>query len=120
MAKQQPRGRRSEVQARRQAHAVREWMVVVGRANRGCAEMSADKIGLMPDTSPRVARPRGRPRKDAAFAPTDKVMAASIGAFSVPGYTGAAVRTVNDELEGRRNLLDQRFCSHAELSRAGV
>src|SRR3981189_2565565 len=120
MAEQQPRGRRSEVQARRQAYPVMEWMVVAGQANRGCAEMGADKIGLMPDTSPRVARPRGRPRKDAEFAPTDKVMAAAIEAFSVHGYNGVSLRTVNDELGVSRNLLYQRFGSHANHLEADV
>src|SRR5712672_2437269 len=120
MAEQQPRGRRSEVQARRQAHAVMEWMAVAGHANRGCAEIGADKIVPMPDTSPRVARPRGRPRKDAEFAPTDKVMAAAIEAFSVHGYNGVSLRTVNDELGVSRNLLYQRFGSKADLWRAAV
>src|SRR5882724_11185208 len=120
MAEQQPRGRRSEVQARRQAHAVMERMTVAGPANRDCAEMGADRIGLMPDTSPRVARPRGRPRKDAEFAPTDKVMATAIEAFSVHGYNGVSLRTVNDELGVSRNLLYQRFGSKAELWRAAV
>jgi TetR/AcrR family transcriptional regulator len=82
--------------------------------------MGADKIELMPDTSPRVARPRGRPRKDADFAPTDKVMAAAIEAFSVYGYNGVSLRTVNDELGVSRNLLYQRFGSKAELWRAAV
>jgi TetR/AcrR family transcriptional regulator len=82
--------------------------------------MGADKIELMPDTSPRVARPRGRPRKDADFAPTDKVMAAAIEAFSVHGYNGVSLRTVNDELGVSRNLLYQRFGSKAELWRAAV
>jgi AcrR family transcriptional regulator len=82
--------------------------------------MRADKIELMSDTSPRVARPRGRPRKDADFAPTDKVMAAAIEAFSVHGYNGVSLRTVNDELGVSRNLLYQRFGSKAELWRAAV
>jgi len=82
--------------------------------------MAADKIELMSDTSPRVARPRGRPRKDAEFAPTDKVMAAAIEAFSVHGYNGVSLRTVNDELGVSRNLLYQRFGSKAELWRAAV
>jgi AcrR family transcriptional regulator len=97
-----------------------ERMTVAGPANRDCAEIGADKIGLMPDTSPRVARPRGRPRKDAEFAPTDKVMAAAIEAFSVHGYNGVSLRTVNDELGVSRNLLYQRFGSKAELWRAAV
>jgi TetR/AcrR family transcriptional regulator len=74
----------------------------------------------MADTSPRVARPRGRPRKDAEFAPTDKVMAAAIEACSVHGYNGVSLRTVNDELGVSRNLLYQRFGFKAELWRAAV
>jgi TetR/AcrR family transcriptional regulator len=97
-----------------------ERMTVAGPANRDCSEIGADKIGPMPDTSPRVARPRGRPRKDAEFAPTDKVMAAAIEAFSVHGYNGVSLRTVNDELGVSRNLLYQRFGSKAELWHAAV
>jgi len=74
----------------------------------------------MPDTPPRVARPRGRPRKDAQFAPTDEVMAAAIEAFSVHGYAGVSLRTVNDQLGVSRNLLYQRFGSKANLWRAAV
>src|SRR4030081_3621941 len=74
----------------------------------------------MPETVPRVIRPRGRPRNDAEFAPTDKVMAAAIEAFSVHGYNGVSLRTVNDELGVSRNLLYQRFGSKAELWRAAV
>ena len=33
--------------------------------------MAADKIEPVSDTPPRVARPRGRPRKNADFVPTD-------------------------------------------------
>src|ERR1700710_1630504 len=82
--------------------------------------MGADKIELMPDTSPRVARPRGRPRKDAEFAPTDEVMAAAIEAFSVHGYNGVSLRTVNEQLGVSRNLLYQRFGSKANLWRSAV
>ena len=74
----------------------------------------------MPDTSPRLANPRGRPRKDAEFAPTDKVMAAAIEAFSLHGYNGVSLRTVNDQLGVSRNLLYQRFGSKADLWRAAV
>ncbi|MGW1798230.1 TetR/AcrR family transcriptional regulator [Streptomyces sp. NPDC001984] len=74
----------------------------------------------MPDNPPRVARPRGRPPKDAQFAPTDQVMAAAIEAFSVHGYNGVSLRTVNDELGVSRNLLYQRFGSKANLWRAAV
>ena len=74
----------------------------------------------MPDTSPRVTNPRGRPRKDAEFAPTEKVMAAALEAFSVHGYNGVSLRTVNDQLGVSRNLLYQRFGSKADLWRAAV
>ena len=67
-----------------------------------------------------VTRPRGRPRKDAEFAPTDQVMAAVIDAFSVHGYNGVSLRPVNDELGVSRNLLYQRFGSKADLWRAAV
>jgi AcrR family transcriptional regulator len=74
----------------------------------------------MPDTPPRVTRPRGRPPKDAQFAPAGQVMAAAIEAFSVHGYNGVSLRTVNDELGVSRNLLYQRFGSKAKLWRAAV
>jgi TetR/AcrR family transcriptional regulator len=82
--------------------------------------MWADTMALMPGTPRPVGRPRGRPRKDADFAPTDKVMAAAIEAFSVHGYNGVSLRTVNDELGVSRNLLYQRFGSKADLWRAAV
>jgi len=47
-------------------------------------------------------------------------MAAAIEAFSVHGYNGVSLRTVNDELGVSRNLLYQRFGSKAELWRAAV
>jgi TetR/AcrR family transcriptional regulator len=74
----------------------------------------------MPDTPSPVTRPRGRPRKDAKFAPLDEVMAAAIEAFSVHGYNGVSLRRVNDELCVSRNLLYQRFGSKAKLWRAAV
>jgi AcrR family transcriptional regulator len=74
----------------------------------------------MADTPARVVRPRGRPRKDDQFAPTDQVMVAAIEAFSVHGYNGVSLRTVNDELGVSRNLLYQRFGSKAKLWRAAV
>src|SRR5712675_1306564 len=82
--------------------------------------MCADTMALMPATPRPVARPRGRPRKDADFAPTDKVMAAAIEAFSVHGYNGVSLRTVNDQLGVSRNLLYQRFGSKADLWHAAV
>jgi TetR/AcrR family transcriptional regulator len=74
----------------------------------------------MPDARPRAARPRGRPPKDAQFAPTDEVMAAAIEAFSVHGYNGVSLKTVNDQLGGSRNLLYQRVGSKASLWHAAV
>src|SRR3982075_103182 len=74
----------------------------------------------MSETPPRVARPRGRPRKDDQLAPADQVLAAAIEAFSVHGYNGVSLRTVNDELGVSRNLLYQRFGSKAELWHAAV
>ena len=47
-------------------------------------------------------------------------MAAAIEAFSVHGYNGVSLRTVNDELGASRNLLYQRFGSKAKLWRAAV
>jgi TetR/AcrR family transcriptional regulator len=47
-------------------------------------------------------------------------MAAAIDAFSVHGYNGVSLRTVNDELGVSRNLLYQRFGSKANLWRAAV
>jgi AcrR family transcriptional regulator len=74
----------------------------------------------MSETPPRVARPRGRPRKDDQLAPVDQVLAAAIEAFSVHGYNGVSLRTVNDELGVSRNLLYQRFGSKTSLWRAAV
>src|SRR5882757_5855568 len=74
----------------------------------------------MPENPTRVSRPRGRPPKDAQFAPPDQVMAAAIEAFSVHGYNGVSLRTVNDELGVSRNLLYQRFGSKANLWQAAV
>jgi TetR/AcrR family transcriptional regulator len=82
--------------------------------------MTADSIGAMADPSARVANPRGRPRKDSEVAPADKVMAAAIEAFSVHGYNGVSLRTVNAQLGVSRNLLYQRFGSKADLWRATV
>lgn len=47
-------------------------------------------------------------------------MAAAIDAFSVHGYNGVSLRTVNDQLGVSRNLLYQRFGSKANLWRAAV
>ena len=74
----------------------------------------------MSESPARVTRPRGRPRKDAQLAPTDQVLAAAIEAFSLHGYNGISLRTVNEELGVSRNLLYQRFGSKANLWRAAV
>jgi TetR/AcrR family transcriptional regulator len=74
----------------------------------------------MANGSPAAANPRGRPRKDAEFAPAEKVMATAIEAFSVHGYNGVSLNNVNSELGVSRNLLYQRFGSKAELWRAAV
>ena len=81
---------------------------------------SAARVVCVPESPPRVTRRRGRPPKDAQFAPTDQVMAAAIEAFSVHGYNGVSLRTVNDQLGFSRNLLYQRFGSKANLWRAAV
>jgi AcrR family transcriptional regulator len=74
----------------------------------------------MSETPARVARPRGRPRKDDQLAPVDEMMTAAIEAFSVHGYNGVSLRTVNDQLGVSRNLLYQRFGSKANLWHAAV
>jgi TetR/AcrR family transcriptional regulator len=66
----------------------------------------------------RVTRPRGRPPKDAQPAPMSEIMPAAVEAFSVLGYDGVSLRTVNDQLGVSRNLLYQRFGSKANLWRA--
>jgi AcrR family transcriptional regulator len=47
-------------------------------------------------------------------------MEAAIEAFSVHGYNGVSLRTVNDELGVSRNLLYQRFGTKENLWRASV
>jgi AcrR family transcriptional regulator len=47
-------------------------------------------------------------------------MAAAIEAFSVHGYNGVSLRTVNDQLGVSRNLLYQRFGSKSNLWFAAV
>jgi len=54
------------------------------------------------------------------WAPIRWVLTAAIEAFSVHGYNGVSLRTVNDELGVSRNLLYQRFGSKADLWRAAV
>jgi AcrR family transcriptional regulator len=74
----------------------------------------------MPEIPARVVRPRGRPRKEDQLAPADEVMAAAIEAFSVHGYNGVSLRTVNEQLGVSRNLLYQRFGSKSNLWFAAV
>jgi TetR/AcrR family transcriptional regulator len=72
-------------------------------------------------TAPRrEARPRGRPAKGAHPAPMSEMMRAAAAAFSVQGYDGVSLRTINDQLGVSRNLLYQRFGSKANLWRAVV
>jgi AcrR family transcriptional regulator len=47
-------------------------------------------------------------------------MVAAIEAFSLHGYNGVSLRTVNEQLGVSRNLLYQRFGSKADLWRAAV
>lgn len=72
------------------------------------------------DSPPRASNPRGRPRKDCELAPAETVLAAAIEAFSVHGYNGVSLRSVNAELGVSRNLLYQRFGSKADLWLAAV
>src|SRR3981081_4073085 len=74
----------------------------------------------MSNAPDRVARPRGRPPKGAQPAPLEEIMLAAAEAFSVQGYDGVSLRTVNDQLGVSRNLLYQRFGSKANLWRAVV
>src|SRR5258705_7543421 len=74
----------------------------------------------MPETPPRVIRRRGRPRKDDLLAPVDEIMVAALEAFSLHGYNGVSLRSINDQLGVSRNLLYQRFGSKADLWHAAV
>src|SRR5882757_1732250 len=68
----------------------------------------------------RVTRPRGRPPKGAQPAPMNDIMLAAAEAFSVQGYDGVSLRTVNGQLGVSHNHLYQRFGSKANLWRAVV
>jgi TetR/AcrR family transcriptional regulator len=68
----------------------------------------------------RVARPRGRPPKGTEPAPLNDIMRAAADAFSVQGYDGVSLRTVNGQLGMSHNHLYQRFGSKASLWRAVV
>jgi TetR/AcrR family transcriptional regulator len=69
----------------------------------------------------RVARPRGRPPKDAQPpAPLGEIRRAAADAFSVQGYDGISLRTVNGQLGVSHNHLYQRFGSKANLWRAVI
>lgn len=74
----------------------------------------------MPTAPRRVTRPRGRPPKATQPAPLSEIMPAAVEAFSVLGYDGVSLRTVNEQLGVSRNLLYQRFGSKANLWRAVV
>jgi AcrR family transcriptional regulator len=67
-----------------------------------------------------AGRPRGRPPKGEEPAPTSEILPAAVEAFSIHGYDGVSLRTVNDQLGVSRNLLYQRFGSKANLWRAAV
>jgi AcrR family transcriptional regulator len=68
----------------------------------------------------RIARPRGRPPKGVEPAPLDELMRAAADAFSVQGYDGVSLRTVNGRLGVSHNHLYQRFGSKARLWRAVI
>jgi len=65
-------------------------------------------------------RRRGRPKKDAAPAPEDRVLAAALHAFAVHGYQGVSVRDLNRALGVSHNLLHQRFGSKEGVWYAAV
>jgi AcrR family transcriptional regulator len=50
----------------------------------------------------------------------DEILAAAVEAFSVLGYDGVSLRTLNDQLGVSHNLLYQRFGSKESLWRAAV
>ena len=68
----------------------------------------------------RGSRPRGRPPKGVQPAPVNEMMLAVAEAFSIQGYDGVSLRTINDQLGVSRNLLYQRFGSKSNLWRAAV
>lgn len=56
-----------------------------------------------------AARPRGRPVKGDEPAPTSDIMLAAAEAFSLHGYNGISLRTLNDQLGVSHNLLYNRL-----------
>ncbi|MEU8632571.1 TetR/AcrR family transcriptional regulator [Amycolatopsis sp. NPDC048633] len=62
----------------------------------------------MTEASPR--RP-GRPRKGAAPASTERILAAALHAFAVQGYHGVSIRDLNRELGVSHNVVHQRYGS---------
>ncbi|MET7991755.1 TetR/AcrR family transcriptional regulator [Amycolatopsis sp. NPDC005232] len=71
----------------------------------------------MSEASPR--RP-GRPRKGAAPASTDRILAAALHAFAVQGFHGVSIRDLNRELGVSHNVLHQRFGSKEAVWYAAV
>jgi len=67
-----------------------------------------------------AARPRGRPKAEDSAAPLEKVLAAAATEFSVTGYHGLSMRTLNRKLGVSHNHLYQRFGSKDALWRATV
>jgi AcrR family transcriptional regulator len=67
-----------------------------------------------------AARPRGRPVKGDEPAPTSDIMLAAAEAFSLHGYNGISLRTLNDQLGVSHNLLYNRFGSKDNLWRTVV
>jgi len=65
-------------------------------------------------------RRRGRPKKDAAPAPDDRVLAEALHEFAVHGYQGVSVRDLNRALGVSHNLLHQRFGSKEGVWYAAV
>jgi TetR/AcrR family transcriptional regulator len=65
-------------------------------------------------------RRRGRPKKGAAPASEDRVLAAALHAFAAHGYHGVSVRDLNRALGVSHNLLHQRFGSKDGVWRAAI
>jgi TetR/AcrR family transcriptional regulator len=74
----------------------------------------------MPAASRGATRPRGRPAKGDEPAPTSDIMLAAAQAFSVHGYNGISLRTLNEQLGVSHNLLYNRFGSKEKLWRAVI
>jgi AcrR family transcriptional regulator len=74
----------------------------------------------MPDMTEVAPRRRGRPKKDAAPATEDRVLAEALHAFAVRGYEGVSVRDLNRTLGVSHNLLHQRFGSKSGVWYAAI